>query len=108
MDASSFSPIWRDPFWWADHRPTPFIGTTGSDAEFIFPFLNNSQVVCSAWDIAKIESGLKKRLSCAYLYRPDMTPRVLEGEGYDGLMRDVSGSHVSVVDTGLTGTDVTI
>lgn len=84
------------------------VGSTGTDAEFVAPYLKNSLVV---WDLAAIkaiESGQQRELSCSYFYRPDMTPGIYEGMHYDGVMRDIKANHVALVETGRAGPDVLV
>ena len=92
----------------ADHKPDLVIGSTGTDAKFEFPFLDNSLVVWPAADIEKIEEGLKKELSCSYAYTPDMTPGAFQGESYDGRMTRIIANHVSLVIAGRAGSEVAI
>ena len=57
--------------------------------------------------IAGIESEQQCELSPAYYYRADMTPGVSpDGEAFDGVMRDIVGNHLAVIETGRTGPDV--
>lgn len=84
------------------------VGTTGSEAEFVAPYLNNSLAVWDAAAIGGIESEEENELSSAYHYRADMTPGEYEGEHYDGVMRDLAGNHVSLVPDGRAGPDVVV
>ena len=84
------------------------VGSTGTDAEFVAPYLKNSMVVWDSAAIRAIESGQQRELSCAYFYRPDMTPGVHEGIPYDGVMRDIKANHVALVETGRAGPDVLV
>jgi hypothetical protein len=70
--------------------------------------LRNSLVVWRQADIDKIESEDKCELSCAYRYEPDMTPGVYEGKAYDGIMRNIQGNHVALVEAGRAGPDVMV
>jgi len=92
----------------ASHQPDLVIGSTGTDAVFNFPFLDNSLVVWPQPDIEKIEDDLKRELSCSYAYRPDLSPGVFEGESYEIVMRDIVGNHVAVVSAGRAGSEVLI
>lgn len=92
----------------ADHKPDFVIGSTGTDAKFNPPFLDNSLVVWPAKDIEKVEEDLKRGLSCSYAYKPDMTPGVYGGEAYDGVMRNIVGNHVAIVTEGRAGPEVII
>ncbi|WP_334166321.1 DUF2213 domain-containing protein [Achromobacter mucicolens] len=89
-------------------RKERVVGTTGTDAAFQAPYLKNSLVVWDAIAIAGIDSEEQKELSCAYGYRADMTPGVYEGVAYDGVMRDIRGNHVALVEVGRAGPDVVV
>lgn len=91
-----------------DHKPEMTVGSTGTDAVFNAPYLDNSLVIWAADAIAGIESGDQKELSCAYRYRADMTPGTYEGTPYDGVMRDIRGNHVALVPAGRAGPDVVV
>lgn len=91
-----------------DHPKDLVIGTTGSDATFEAPYLNVSM---SFWDdaaIAGIESKEQAELSSGYRYTADMTAGEYEGVKYDGVMRDIIGNHVALVDVGRAGHDVVV
>lgn len=84
------------------------VGSTGSDVAFDAPYL---KVSLSVWDspaIAGIQTKDQAELSSAYRYRADMTPGVYEGTAYDGVMRDLIGNHVALVDVGRAGSDVVV
>lgn len=84
------------------------VGSTGSDVEFFAPFLRCSLSVWDAEAIAGIESGEQMELSSAYHYRADMTAGEYQGQRYDGVMRDIVGNHVALVDVGRAGRDVVV
>jgi hypothetical protein len=90
------------------HEPGLVIGSTGTDAEFGDPYLQNSLVVWARDPIDDIEAERKKELSCGYAYRADMTPGNVDGEAYDGVMRDLIGNHVALVIEGRAGPDVVV
>lgn len=93
----------------ADEPQQQFVvGSTGTDSVFDAPYLKNSLVVWNAIAIAGIESGQQKELSSAYRYRADMTPGVYDGASYDGVMRDIRGNHVALVEVGRAGPDVVV
>ena len=81
-----------------DHQPDIVVGSTGTDAEFKAPYLLNSLVVWASDAIEGVESDRKKELSSAYRYRADMTPGTADGQPYDGVMRDIVGNHVCLVE----------
>lgn len=84
------------------------IGCVGSDVEYKAPYL---QASLSVWDknsIALIEANAVKELSSAYFYDADMTPGVVDGTHYDGIMRNIRGNHVAVVENGRAGPDVVV
>ena len=91
-----------------DHQPDLVVGSTGTDAEFVAPYLRNSLVIWAAGAIKGVESGRQKELSSAYRYRADMTPGTVNGERYDGVMRDIVGNHVALVEEGRAGADVVV
>ena len=83
-------------------------GTTGSDIVFEDGYLKCSLAVWDAEAIAGIESGEQVELSSAYHYTADMTAGEFEGRHYDGVMRDIVGNHVALVDVGRAGRDVVV
>jgi 8-oxo-dGTP pyrophosphatase MutT (NUDIX family) len=95
-----------------DHDHMIVVGTTGSEAEFNEPHLQNSLAIWTAPAINGIETEDEKEqvkeLSCAYSYRADMTPGTFEGKPYDGVMRDIVGNHVALVREGRAGPDVVV
>ena len=91
-----------------DYQPDLIVGSTGTDAEWKAPYLCNSLVIWAADAIEGIESDTQRELSSAYRYTPDMMPGVYEGERYDGVMRDIQGNHVALVETGRAGPDVVV
>jgi hypothetical protein len=84
------------------------VGSTGTDAEFKKPFLRNSLVIWAADAIAGIESKEQTELSCGYRYTPDMTPGVYEGTPYDGVMTNIIGNHIALVELGRCGRDCVV
>lgn len=93
----------------ADHRPEHIIGTTGDRAEYSHPFLRNSMAFWTDKSRDDVLSERKKELSSAYRYRADMTPGVSpDGDKFDGVMRDIVGNHVALVEEGRAGPDVVV
>jgi hypothetical protein len=85
------------------------VGTIGSDVAFEYPYLTASLAVWTDEAVSLIEAEKLEQLSCAYRYRADMTPGVSpEGLAYDGVMRDIMGNHVALVEQGRAGPDVVV
>lgn len=84
------------------------IGTLGSDAGYRDDYLSNSLAVWDEDYIQKIINNEQSELSCSYFYTPDMAPGNFNGEPYDGVMRDIVGSHVALVEKGRAGHDVRV
>lgn len=91
-----------------DHQPELVVGSTGTDAEFSDPHLKNSLVVWEAGAIAGIETGQQRELSAAYRYDADMVAGEVDGTPYDGVMRNIRGNHVALVEVGRAGSDVVV
>lgn len=91
-----------------DHRPDLVVGSTGSEAEFDGTYLRNSLVVWERGAITGIENGAQRELSSAYRYDADMTPGTANGARYDGVMRNIRGNHVALVQQGRAGADVVV
>jgi 8-oxo-dGTP pyrophosphatase MutT (NUDIX family) len=91
-----------------DHSPYDIIGTTGSDAAFDGTYLTNSLAIWAAPSIRGIEDESKRELSSGYHYTPDMTPGNFDGKAFDGVMRDIHGNHVTLVEDGRAGPDVVV
>lgn len=92
----------------ADPPIENIVGSTGTDAVFNKPYLDNSLVIWVQEAIDDIEAREKCELSCSYRYRADMTPGVYEGTRYDGVMRDIVFNHVALVREGRAGHDVIV
>lgn len=84
------------------------VGAIGSNVKFVAPYLVADICVWDAAAIAGIENGSIRELSCAYRYEPDMTPGEVDGVQYDGVMRNIIGSHLALVDEGRAGHDVRV
>lgn len=84
------------------------VGSTGTRAKFVGPYLQNDLVVWTASGIEGVMTKEQTQLSSAYRYKLDMTPGEFEGEAYDGRMYDLIGNHVALVDEGRAGPDVTV
>lgn len=84
------------------------IGSIGTDVRFEYPFLVASLTVWDESDIALIEADKIKELSSSYFYRADMTAGEINGVHYDGIMRDIVGNHVAIVEQGRAGSQVAV
>lgn len=83
------------------------VGSIGSDVSFDEQYLKASLCIWDAPAIAGIESEKQCELSAAYYYRADMTPGTSpDGEEFDGVMRDIKGNHLALVEAGRAGPDV--
>ena len=91
----------------ADAKTNVTVGCVGTDVAFEKPYLTASIAVWTDEGIKLVESKQQAELSCSYRYRADMTPGVTpEGVAYDGVMRDIMGNHVALVEKGRAGPDV--
>ena len=91
-----------------DTQKMDVVGCLGNDAVFEPPYLKNSLSVWDSSAIAGIETGEQRELSSSYRYVADMTPGEYEGVAYDGIMRDIVGNHVALVEEGRAGADVLV
>lgn len=91
-----------------DPQKDVVVGSTGTDAVFVAPYLRNSLVVWDKEAIDGVESKEQQEISCAYHYVADMTPGVFDGKSYDGVMRNIRGNHVALVAAGRAGPDVVV
>jgi hypothetical protein len=91
-----------------DHQMWDIVGTTGSDAEFDGTYLTNSLAVWTKEGIDFIESGEQRELSCGYHYVPVMTSGIFDGKRFDGIMTEIKGNHVALVEEGRAGHDVVV
>lgn len=91
-----------------DHKKDLVVGTTGSNSEWCDPYINVDLMIWDAIGIAGIESKEQTELSSSYYYDADMTPGEYQGMRYDGVMRNIKGNHVALVDFGRAGSDVVV
>jgi hypothetical protein len=90
------------------HLPYLVVGTTGSRAKFEAPYLKNAISLWTRDAIDNVNSGKRKELSCAYSYYPVMKPGVFQGQHYDGIMTQLRGNHVALVDEGRAGPECVV
>lgn len=91
-----------------DHQPDLVCGSTGTDARFMSPYLQNSLVIWTAAAINGVVTGTQRQLSSAYRYRAVMKAGVFECARFDGKMVDIVGNHVALVLEGRAGPDVVV
>ena len=91
-------------------EPSPMIrvGSTGTGTHFDHPYLKTPLVIWDDDPIVGVETGQQRELSSSYRYDADMTPGTYEGQSYDGVMRNIRGNHVALVETGRAGSDVLV
>jgi hypothetical protein len=93
----------------AENHPKQItVGSIGNDVRFVAPYLRAPLVVWDAAAIDGIESDDQRELSCGYRYDADMTPGIYKGTRYDGVMRNILGNHVTLVESGRAGSDVIV
>jgi len=84
------------------------VGSIGSNVEFNFPYLDADISIWDSKAIAGIESGQVKELSSGYKFTPVMKSGVYENERYDGIMTEIIGNHLALVESGRAGHDVVV
>lgn len=89
-------------------QPDLIIGAIGSDISFEEPYLDADLCFWDASSIAAIDSKVIEELSCAYRYIPIMEPGEFNGEPYDGVMTEIQGNHLALVEAGRAGSDVVV
>lgn len=91
-----------------EHGEEEIIGTTATNTNYADPYLRCGLVFWTKNGIELVESEEQREISCGYLYDADMTPGVFNGEKYDGVMRNIRGNHVAIVEEGRAGPDVLV
>lgn len=97
----------------ASVQPKDYIvGSTGTDARFQNPYLQNSLSITDEKAIKAVQDGTMKEISCAYFFTPEWTSGDYTEGGdkihYDFIMRDIKGNHVALVAEGRAGHDVVV
>jgi uncharacterized protein len=90
------------------HPKALVVGSTGTDAVFEEPYLCCTVVVWSADAIGGVKTGAQRELSAGYAWTPDMRPGTWRGKRYDGIMRNLVGNHVALVERGRLGADCSL
>jgi hypothetical protein len=91
-----------------DPQKEEIVGTTGTNAQFNAPYLDNELIIWSKDGIDAVESDAQKELSAGYRYKAVMQPGEYNGEHYDGRMVDIVGNHIALVKKGRAGPDVVV
>lgn len=86
------------------------VGSIGTEFEFDEATGNvyGSLRVYDQEGIDYIESGKMEQLSAGYAYTADMTAGEYNGVSYDGIMRNIHGNHVAIVERGRIGNDAIV
>ena len=87
-----------------DHPHDKVVGAVGP-VKYEHPFLKAPLHIWPGEAIDRVKNGKQQQISCGYRYRPDMTPGSYQGEAYDGVMRDLVGNHIALVEEGRAGPD---
>lgn len=83
-------------------------GTIGSNLEMVGNDVKGSLTVWDKEAINLIESGKLAELSASYFYDPVMRSGTFNGEPYDGIMTNIRGNHVALVERGRIGRDALV
>jgi hypothetical protein len=89
----------------ADPHKDNIVGSIGSNVVFNDPYLDADLCFWDAEAIEDIETNSVRELSCAYRYTPVMVPGVWQGQEYDGVMTEIIGNHLALVEAGRAGSD---
>lgn len=84
------------------------VGAIGSDISYADGKLYGDLTFWDAEAISLIDSEKMEQLSYSYYYTPDMTAGEFEGEPYDGVIREIHGNHLALVERGRIGRDAVI
>lgn len=83
-------------------------GTIGSNLEMVGDDVKGSLTVWDKEAINLIESGKLAELSASYFYDPVMKSGTFKGVQYDGIMTNIRGNHVALVERGRIGRDALV
>ena len=83
-------------------------GTIGSNLEMVGNDVKGSLTVWDKEAINLIESGKLAELSASYFYDPVMKSGTFNGQPYDGIMTNIRGNHVALVERGRIGRDALV
>ena len=91
-----------------DPQKESIAGTIGSNLEMVGDDVKGSLTVWDKEAINLIESGKLAELSASYFYDPVMQSGTFKGQPYDGIMTNIRGNHVALVERGRIGPDALI
>ena len=95
-----------DIYWDTVKRKDFIVGSIGSNVEFLDPYLDADVCIWDVDAIAGIETDQVREFSCGYNYEPIMTTGNYNGQKYDGIMTQIQGNHLALVESGRAGSDV--
>lgn len=84
----------------AEDPKKEYIGGSVHSITFDGKHLRGDLLVMDGYAIDLIESDTLSDLSCGYRYDPVMRAGEIDGSKYDGVMRNIQGNHVALVDDG--------
>ena len=91
-----------------DPQKESIAGTIGSNLEMVGNDVKGSLTVWDKEAINLIESGKLAELSASYFYDPIMKSGTFNGQPYDGIMTNIRGNHVALVERGRIGRDALV
>lgn len=91
-----------------DPQKESIAGTIGSNLEMVGDDVKGSLTVWDKEAINLIESGKLAELSASYFYDPVMKSGTFKGQPYDGIMTNIRGNHVALVERGRIGRDALV
>lgn len=91
-----------------DPQKESIAGTIGSNLEMVGDDVKGSLTVWDKEAINLIESGKLAELSASYFYDPVMRSGTFKGQPYDGIMTNIRGNHVALVERGRIGRDALV
>jgi hypothetical protein len=103
---SEHVPIYAEDY--AEQCQRYTIGTTGDNATFSEPYLDNGLTIWDKTYIDTVEDGSQREISCAYRYDPKLEVGEFEGKPYTIIMTNLRGNHVAIVKEGRAGSDVVV
>lgn len=87
---------------------TKVAGSTGTDAKFVAPYLQNSIVIWVQESIDRIMTGEQKQISMAYRYDPVLKSGSHNGVDFQMIMTNIRFNHCALVPEGRAGPDVMV